>query len=283
MAIDRRAAALELNSKLRLEARLRPPLKKVERDLARQVIRNLGTTGVLPDVRSIQASELEPILLEHYELVGTSFTGNVANKLPTDVAETDEEKMIAAAAMAQFFAARAPEQARVIAETSELDARRAVSIADQERRHLIDEGEPLLSQFEVAAIAGAVFFRSLVRRTTGIVMSETQAAAEATKLTEAETLLDKLPSILGGDKAPVEVVKEWVTQGDSRVRTPPKNAFDHLAADSTQVPVNEPFMVSGERLMYPGDTSLGASPGNVVNCRCSAAHDVEAIASARQR
>jgi hypothetical protein len=33
------------------------------------------------------------------------------------------------------------------------------------------------------------------------------------------------------------------------------------------VPIDEPFIVSGEELMYPGDPS--GSAGNVINCRCA--------------
>jgi len=35
------------------------------------------------------------------------------------------------------------------------------------------------------------------------------------------------------------------------------------------VPLDKPFIVSGEPLMFPGDGSKGASPGNLINCRCS--------------
>lgn len=57
--------------------------------------------------------------------------------------------------------------------------------------------------------------------------------------------------------------KEWVSGNDDRVRV---GEFDHLDADGQQVPINEPFIVSGEELMFPGDPS--ASAGNSINCRC---------------
>jgi len=46
---------------------------------------------------------------------------------------------------------------------------------------------------------------------------------------------------------------------------------DHLHLDGVIVPIDEPFRDprSGELLMYPGDTTLGAGPGAVVNCRCT--------------
>jgi hypothetical protein len=46
------------------------------------------------------------------------------------------------------------------------------------------------------------------------------------------------------------------------------HALAEEATIDNPIPVNEPFTVGGEQLMYPGDDSLGASPGNVINCQC---------------
>ena len=40
-------------------------------------------------------------------------------------------------------------------------------------------------------------------------------------------------------------------------------------ADGQRVGVNEPFIVDGEKLMFPGDASMGASGKNFYNCRCT--------------
>lgn len=63
--------------------------------------------------------------------------------------------------------------------------------------------------------------------------------------------------------------KEWLSQRDDRVRQPPASAYNHVAADGQQKPLREPYDVSDQQLMFPGDTSLGATAGNVINCRCS--------------
>jgi hypothetical protein len=57
-------------------------------------------------------------------------------------------------------------------------------------------------------------------------------------------------------------VREWLTASDDRVRE------DHVMADGQRVAMDEPFMVGGEPLMYPGDPSGSAE--NVINCRCVA-------------
>ncbi len=54
--------------------------------------------------------------------------------------------------------------------------------------------------------------------------------------------------------------KQWWTALDERVRD------WHLSVHGQIVPVNQPFIVDGEELMYPGD--FGGSPHNVINCRC---------------
>lgn len=64
--------------------------------------------------------------------------------------------------------------------------------------------------------------------------------------------------------------KEWVSTIDNRTRPgKSKSRFNHLRPDG-QIQLNEnPFIVSGEKLLFPGDISLGASGGNVIQCRCA--------------
>lgn len=64
--------------------------------------------------------------------------------------------------------------------------------------------------------------------------------------------------------------KRWLTSRDARVRRPIKSShYDHASAEGQTVPVEEPFIVSGEPLLYPGDSSRGASIGNCANCKCT--------------
>lgn len=66
-----------------------------------------------------------------------------------------------------------------------------------------------------------------------------------------------------GKKLGFNMWKEWVATPDARTRD------EHWAADGQQVPLDEPFTVGGEKMMYPGDVSLGASGWNTINCRCT--------------
>ena len=63
------------------------------------------------------------------------------------------------------------------------------------------------------------------------------------------------------ENAGLKVVKEWVATHDSRTRE------WHNEADGQQVPLDEPFIVGGEEIMYPADPN--ASAENVINCRCT--------------
>lgn len=65
----------------------------------------------------------------------------------------------------------------------------------------------------------------------------------------------------------LDVRKEWVAAADERTRTA------HKDADGQVVPIDQPFRVGGELLMFPGDPS--GSGANIINCRCAISHIVD--------
>ena len=64
----------------------------------------------------------------------------------------------------------------------------------------------------------------------------------------------------------LDMRREWVSASDERTRTSPPGKFDHADVDGQVRGMNEPFDVSGQALMYPGDPR--GSAGNIINCRC---------------
>jgi len=56
--------------------------------------------------------------------------------------------------------------------------------------------------------------------------------------------------------------KKWNVIMDGRERE------WHGEVNGLTVPIDQPFEVGGELLMYPLDTSLGAGADNIANCRC---------------
>lgn len=83
----------------------------------------------------------------------------------------------------------------------------------------------------------------------------TQGPAEEA---EADGLVDVVPNDAG---APIWH-KRWLSMEDKKVRPA------HRAAHGQVVPIESAFSVGGEALRFPGDMQLGASLGNVINCRC---------------
>lgn len=59
-------------------------------------------------------------------------------------------------------------------------------------------------------------------------------------------------------------MKDWLFINDDRVRD--NEDFDHTTVK--RVEMEQAFSVSGEQMMFPGDSSLGASAGNIIMCRC---------------
>lgn len=61
----------------------------------------------------------------------------------------------------------------------------------------------------------------------------------------------------------IDMEREWIATKDHRTRK------WHGKADGQRVGMEEAFTVGGEKLMFPGDTSHGASGWNIYNCRCA--------------
>lgn len=72
-----------------------------------------------------------------------------------------------------------------------------------------------------------------------------------------------------------QVQRVWDATGDARTRD------DHKEMDGQTVGMNQAFHApDGSLLMYPGDTSLGASPEETINCRCRVRMAVDWLADA---
>lgn len=70
-----------------------------------------------------------------------------------------------------------------------------------------------------------------------------------------------------GTKLGFKMKKRWVSTTDSRTRPA------HGRANGQIVDIDKPFIVGGEKLMYPGDEA--GSAWNVVNCRCTTVNVID--------
>jgi hypothetical protein len=70
---------------------------------------------------------------------------------------------------------------------------------------------------------------------------------------------------VGAESSDYEVAKFWINTKDKRTRR------SHLSMSTERIPINQPFMVGGTAMMYPGDVgnAVNKVPAKeVVNCRC---------------
>lgn len=107
----------------------------------------------------------------------------------------------------------------------------------------------------------------------GLITSDIPAM-RALRIARTETVaMMNLGRYLAANKSNFEKEKIWISSHDDRVR-PGVNSEDslfdhHDSSIKVATKLNMLFRVSGEYLMFPGDSSHGASAGNVISCRCS--------------
>ena len=68
-----------------------------------------------------------------------------------------------------------------------------------------------------------------------------------------------------------QIIRKWSSAKDARTR------HDHLAMDGQTIRgLSAPFTApDGSMLAYPGDTSLGASARETIQCRCQAQYQID--------
>jgi hypothetical protein len=113
----------------------------------------------------------------------------------------------------------------------------------------------------VLALASLNLAAALCKSITDMSITSAIRAAR-TAVTAAENGGRTASYKLAADRG-IELTREWIATKDARTR------HSHGAADGQRVGVDEPFTVGGEKLMFPGDASLGASGRNLYNCRCT--------------
>jgi len=249
------SAESELRAKLALEREFHPKLEALFREMV-----STYAVGVefhqVPRFQDRASAPLIALLLAHFIKTGSQFNNLTGSMLPRSVKPTGAELAEIEVTLTQLFEKQAPEQARLILDTTDRQAQTAHITAQNV------EKDPSL----IGAVATGLFARGLFSRLGRIRVLETQLPAEQAKFIEAG-VLDPSASTM----------KKWVTQLDSRVRSA------HANAHGQRVTVDRPFTVGGQSLNFPGDTSLGATIGNVINCRCSVAYDIKGIAEVRKK
>lgn len=124
----------------------------------------------------------------------------------------------------------------------------ARGVIDRVREVLVEAAEEGLGQEDAA------------RRIRSVVGQEyAQWRAARVARTEAH-IAANLGSDLAARATGLPMTKEWLSAEDDRTRP------SHSEADGQSVGIDDPFVVGGALLMYPGDPSGPAR--EVINCRC---------------
>jgi hypothetical protein len=306
MSASREILTREVAEKLRLEAILKPGIRKIFARVVDDFRTSVARTGQPPEIARYRIA-FETLLDEHYRRMQKSFSGAILlhnkvdtfaqlrNKAAKPTEEDQHDKELIAAIFLLWREKHAPVQADFIAQTTAKDMADAI---DQARQALTEEGKPI-DKRSLALTAVAILKRILRVRVDVIAVTETQTAAETTKAVEA-SVVTKIP-IPGipvppgafppvippftpttpsepdipleplGPQEPTALREQPSTLKKSWItlRDNRVRATHHAAHGQTRL-INEAFAVGSSSMMYPGDTSMGAPIREIIHCRCSA-------------
>ncbi|MDH3325163.1 MAG: hypothetical protein OEM38_00435 [Gammaproteobacteria bacterium] len=273
--MSRYEALKSLQDKIKLEKSLHKTFNEISAMIATDFVNDTLILGNYDE-------RIEDALTDHYELVGGTFSKKMGDRLPEDQKPDDSELAEIAAALALYYMVRAPKQRRHIQATTAKNVAEADKFAIDYRVSQAQDGIHTTRR-EERVVAGNKLNQHLKNRGITIATQETQTIAETAKHAEVSILAGGQPDFAVSNRNNLGVKKTWWTQGDEKVRRYGQNEFDHVTADLQEVDTNSPFTVSGESMMYPSDDGLGASLGNIINCRCGSEYSDNDIIGIRKR
>lgn len=142
-------------------------------------------------------------------------------------------------------------------------ARRALDLA----KLVTDVSAADLEAAVTAGLAQGMGTREVAALISETVYGDNMTASRATRIARTESVgaLNEGEFVAAYTTGVIQS-KEWLSQGDERVRD--TDEASHVALDGTRVAMSEPFVgVAGAQLMYPGDRDGG--PAETINCRCT--------------
>ena len=247
-----------LASKLALEREIMVPLYRALSAYIMAWARSDGAVTVFE--RAGHQRNLEDLLERHYARVALAMRGR---KAPKGARIED-----AALSLDHAQSLRARVQAQ---------ARRYLDSTDAELRTLHTQSQGEVKASSSGRGGGFTVLQQGTFKTTAeqAHAKARRRARNAANVETQETAEEARFEWVKQNKANARIVKIWHNMGDTRVRGNPagryrNSRFDHWTVEGQERFVDQPFDISGEQLMHPGDTSKGATLGNVVNCRCSA-------------
>lgn len=252
-----KAAARNYALKLAFEAPLRRQMKGKFDDISQDFVQHYSKFGVIPDTTD-HGQDIQTTLQRHYNNVSNIFSKQITNDLGKPD-NHDEVRQDIDFNRQLHQTIKATQSAQLINQTNQNNMHDAV------KKTILAAAAAgiFLTNRQVANRAKFEIDKSFAGRLSAIAISETQNPAEHAKQSEINFLSENNAIIGKVNIATAKKDKDWsaILDGDTRPA--------HAAADGQRQPFNQPYIVMNERLMYPGDTSLGASASNVIGCRCS--------------
>ena len=203
-------------------------------------------------------SDLVSILARHYRKVMNKFGFLLTNREKID---KDELMNLLQSAFLLYSLNRSDKQSKYITDTTNKDIDKSIAEATT---FLLVNGFST-SRDSITEEASKRLSSKLTGRATVISNVETQAPAENARFIERIALSGDSPygGLTGtGIELYDNPTKQWVADLDERTRPA------HVLANGQVVPYSGLFLVKGQYLRFPGDTSFGATMDNVANCRC---------------
>lgn len=249
--------ANDLSMKLGAEVILASQIKTLFRKIVKEEANNLRVFGS-PVSLDRYYQQLEQTLHGHYISVMSQFTRDFISPytLPENTQNIELYNQEIRNRILNYSINQSATNAAIINETNKKDLQKA--IADAVALGAISELEGI-SGFDIADAFEAEYFQDLDGRIDLIAETETQNAAEESKLIAALALI----GVTGAAASLIK--KQWNTILDGRERP-----WHHEADGQTQE-LMIPFIVNGENMQRPGDRTH-ASASNYMRCRCTATY-----------
>tara|TARA_R110000787_G_scaffold118452_2_gene229295 strand:- start:128 stop:1123 length:996 start_codon:yes stop_codon:yes gene_type:complete len=200
----------------------------------------------------------------------TLFIANESERAVNFITETNAKELTLAAQQEEILFANT--QAKLQQEINKLQFREATAVSSDQvaitRQIESAKRQLAASNANAEAIVAKNIRANLLDRSVArsdLIASQNVGVTEAwARQTEAELLQEA--SLVSESGLTVTVIKTWQSILDSKTRA------THVEADLQQVPVDQPFIVGGEQLMFP--RAPGGSAKNTINCRCVSVQSV---------
>lgn len=237
-----------LEAKIALEGEIARPIYRACLRYLSAWVDARGELGMFARVAHQQS--IEALLIQHYARVVMVMTGRTPGRFPRI------EEAALSMRHAERLRSRAQNQAMMIVAGMDRDLARALIEVESGAKGVASDFETKKSKWSVQYLmkwkeSAKRAAEKIKKRIKALANKETQEPAEESRFEWVKQ-----------NEADSDIFHVWHSLMDGRERPA------HHEAHEQERRIDLPFDVGGEKLMFPGDQSRGASLSNVINCRC---------------